>query len=137
MNPSAESSDPELLDLSGVRILVVEDAWQLRIAITSVLKALGADVSGPVATVADAQRLISERAPDAAFVDFNLRGGERADGLIEQLHELGIDVIVTTGYTEVPSLRRPPTAILHKPISEAALLGSLRPMVARKAQERS
>jgi hypothetical protein len=31
-------------------------------------------------------------------------------------------------------VRRHPVAILHKPVSEAALLGSLCPMVARKAQ---
>lgn len=132
MNVSNQSSDAEPPELSGVRILVVEDSWQLGIAITSLLKALGAEVSGPVATSADAQRLACERPPDVALVDFNLRGGERADDLIERLHELGIYVIVTTGYTELPSVRR--HAVLHKPISEAALLGSLRPMVALKAR---
>jgi hypothetical protein len=91
-------------------------------------------VSGPVATSADAERLAREQPPDAALVDFNLRGGELADGLIERLHELGIYIVVMTGYTELPGVPRQDVAILHKPISEAALLGSLRPMVARKAQ---
>ncbi len=136
MVPANEFSDLESSDLSGVRILVVEDSWQLGIAMASLLKALGAEVSGPVATSADAERLACEQAPDAALVDFNLRGGELADGLIERLHELGIYVVVTTGYTELPGAARHGFAILHKPISEVALLDSLRPMVERTTQAR-
>lgn len=127
-------SDAESLDLSGVRILVVEDSWQLAMALKSLLLALGAEVSGPVATSADALRLATEQPPDAALVDFNLRGGERADALIERLHEQGVYVIVTSGYAVLPVVPRHAAAILQKPISEMALLGSLRPVVARKAQ---
>jgi len=127
-------TDAESLDLSGVRILVVEDSWQLAMALKSLLLALGADVAGPVATSADALRLATEAPPDAALVDFNLRGGERADGLIERLHEQGIYVIVTSGYAVLPVVPRHAAAILQKPISEMALIGSLRPVVARKAQ---
>ena len=129
-----EYSDAESLDLSGVRILVVEDSWQLAMALKSLLQACGADVSGPVATSADAQRLVAEQMPDAALVDFNLRGGERADALIDRLHEQGVYVIVTSGYAVLPVVPRHAAAILQKPISEAALIGSLRPVVARKAQ---
>ncbi len=134
MDLSSETFDLEDPDLSGVRILVVEDSWQVAMAITRLLSALGAEVSGPVATSADAQRLVCEQPPDAALVDFNLRGGERADRLIERLHELEIYVIVTTGYAELPSVRRHAVAILHKPVSEAALIDSLRSMIAHKAQ---
>ena len=42
--------EPELVDLTGVRILVVEDSWHIGIALESLLRALGADVAGPVAT---------------------------------------------------------------------------------------
>ncbi len=134
MNPSSEPSDPDSLALAGMRILVVDDSWQLGIAMTSLLQAFGAEVSGPVATAADARRLACEQAPDAALVDFNLRGGELAHDLIRRLHELGIHVVVTTGYTELPGITGPAVAVLHKPISETALLGSLRPLAARKAQ---
>jgi CheY-like chemotaxis protein len=136
MNSSSmdEFSDAESLDLSGVRILVVEDSWQLAMALKSLLQACGADVSGPVATSADAQRLVAEQMPDAALVDFNLRGGERADGLIDKLHEQGIYVVVTSGYAVLPIVPRHAAAILQKPISEAQLLGSLRPVVERKAK---
>ena len=99
---SDEFSDAESLDLRGVRILVVEDSWQLAMALKSLLMALGAEVGGPVATPADALRLAAEQPPDAALVDFNLRGGERADVLIERLHEQGVYVIVTSGYAVLP-----------------------------------
>src|ERR1041385_8661213 len=118
MNLSNESSAPESLDLSALRILVVEDSWQLGMAMSSLLRAWGAEVSGPVATSADAQRLAREQPPDAALVDFKLRDGELADGLIDQLDELGIYVVVTTGYTQLPIVPRHAVAVLHKPVSE-------------------
>jgi len=125
----------ESLSLSGLRILVVEDSWPAGVALRRLLRALGAEVSGVAATAADAQRLASEAPPDAAIVDFNLRDGELADDLIERLHEQGIYVVVTTGYSELPRTPRHAVAVLHKPVSEATLLASLRPLVARKAQE--
>jgi DNA-binding response OmpR family regulator len=121
-------------DLTGIRILVVEDSWQIGIALKSLLEAWGAEVSGPAATSADAQRLASEQAPDAALVDFSLRGGERADGLIDRLHDQGVYVVVTSGYLVLPVMPRHAAAILQKPLSEGLLLDSLCQVVARKAQ---
>ena len=129
------ASDAESFDLGGLRILVVEDSWQLAIALKSLLLAYGAEVSGPAATARDAQRLAAEEAPDAALVDFNLRGGEQADALIDRLHEQGIYVIVTSGYAVLPVAPKNAAAILQKPISEARLLDSLRPVLARKAMQ--
>ena len=132
MDSLDQSSDT--LELSGMRILLVEDSWPAATALSRHLKALGAEVSGPVATSADALRLLSRHQPDAALVDFNLRGGELADALVEQLLAQGIHVVVVTGYTELPKAPRQAVDILHKPFSEAELLGSLRPAVARKAR---
>ena len=73
-----ESLGAELLDLTGVRILLVEDSWPVGVALKSLLRALGADVTGPAATTADAERLIAQRIPDVGIVDYNLRGGELA-----------------------------------------------------------
>src|SRR5262249_51748441 len=135
MDSFDQSSDLKSRNLSGVRILIVEDSWPAGVALRRLLRVLGAGGSGAVAASAAAQRLASEQPPDAAIVDFNLRGGELADGLVERLHEQGIHVVVTTGYTELPKPPRHAVAILHKPITTAALLGSLRPVVARKLQE--
>ena len=118
-------------ELKGARILLVEDSWHVGNAIKRLLRALGADVAGPAATIADAGRLIADRKPDVAIVDINLRG-ERANPLLDRLQEEGIPAIVITGYTEV-SLR-PGTvveAILQKPVSVEQFLAILRPIVAR------
>lgn len=123
----------ETLELKGLRILLVEDSWHLGIAMKNLLRAWGADVAGPIATVADAERMISEYAPDATVVDFNLRGGERALGLIDRLHDKGVRVVVTSGYTNLPLAPGKATAVLQKPINETQLLASLRSIAAHKA----
>ncbi len=117
------------LNLNGMRILLVEDSWHLGMATKSFLQACGADVAGPFATVADAEGAVSERAPDAALVDFNLRGGERAISLIDRLHDQGVLIIVTSGYSNLPIESGKVAAVLQKPISEAQLLESLRPLL--------
>jgi DNA-binding response OmpR family regulator len=58
-----------MIDLSGQRILVVEDSWHLGVALKSLLRSVGAEVVGPVATSADAERLVAEQVPDVAIVD--------------------------------------------------------------------
>jgi DNA-binding response OmpR family regulator len=122
----------ENLELQGVSILLVEDSWHLGKAMKTLLRVLGADVAGPAATTADAERLVAERTPDVALVDIHLREGEQTNGLIDRLHEQGIPVIVITGYA-VASL--PPCnadAILQKPVNHEQLLAILRPIIARK-----
>jgi len=125
----AGSSD----DLTGLDILLVEDSCEVGEATKDLLELLGADVAGPVATTAEAERLLSEHAPDVALVDFHLRGGERSDGLIARLRERGVPVIVISGsvFPPLPSVEA--VTILEKPVSEAQLLANLRPLLAQKA----
>ena len=118
------------VELNGLRILLVEDSWQVGMAMKSLLLSLGADVVGPAATTADAERLISARPPDVALVDVNIRDGELAYGLIDRLHSLGIRVVVISGYADVPLAQGKVAAILQKPVNEAQLLSSLRPTTA-------
>jgi CheY-like chemotaxis protein len=118
--------EAEEFDLQGVRILIVEDSWHLGISLKSHLRALGAEVMGPVATASDAERLISGLTPDVALVDFNLRGGELAHGLIDRLHNQGIRIVVISGYAEVPLAPGKVAATLQKPIAEEQLLAALR-----------
>jgi CheY-like chemotaxis protein len=58
----AGSSD----DLRGLEILLVEDSWSVGEAMKDLLELLGAVVVGPAATTAEAERLLSEHAPDVA-----------------------------------------------------------------------
>jgi DNA-binding NarL/FixJ family response regulator len=123
------------MDLKGVRVLLVEDAWHLGVAMKKLLGALGADVAGPAATAAEGERLLVEHAPDVALVDFHLRDGERADGLIDLLHDRGVHVVVTSGYSVVPLAPEKVAAILKKPVTQSQLLAALRPVVAKKSTQ--
>jgi DNA-binding NtrC family response regulator len=115
-----------------MRILLVEDSCQVGVALKDLLQMFGADVAGPVATTAEAERLISVHAPDVALVDVNLRGGEQAYDLIDKLHAQGVPVIVTSGYADLPLASQKVVAILEKPLSEELLLSTLRPLNAQR-----
>jgi len=119
--------------LKGARILLVEDSWHVGNAIKRLLHALGADVAGPAATIADAERLVAERIPDVALVDIHLRDGELAYGLIGRLYEQRIPVVVITGYTAVSLPSGKAEAILQKPVSVEKFLAALRPIIARQS----
>jgi DNA-binding NtrC family response regulator len=119
-----EARPPEL---NGVRVLIIEDSWDVGMGLKMLLEAWGADVVGPVATTDDAMRLVSERAPDVALVDINLRNGEKSYGLIDRLHEQGTRIVVMSGYADVSLAKGKAAAILQKPMQEELLLASLRP----------
>jgi DNA-binding NtrC family response regulator len=127
-----EPPRPGSLELQDVGILLVEDSWHVGKALKTLLHVLGADVAGPAATTADAERLVAARTPDVAIVDIHLRGGEKANDLIDRMHEQGIPVIVLTGYAVVSLAPGKVEAILQKPVSKEQLLAILRPIIARK-----
>ena len=130
---SSNAQDPpgaEASELKGLRILVVEDDWNLGTALKSLLQACGADVAGPVATTAEADRLLLEYTPDVAIVDIHLRGGELAYGLIDRLQDQRISVVVISGYSNLRPGKAP--VFLQKPIVEEQLLAHLRPMAVKK-----
>jgi DNA-binding NtrC family response regulator len=110
--------------LQGVRVLVVEDGWQVADALRPSLEKLGMLVAGPVATTEAARRLVRERAPDVALVDINLKG-EMAYTLMEWLHKRGIRVVVISGYPDLPQSLEKVTATLHKPFTATALQATL------------
>ena len=114
-------------DLDGLLVLVVEDSWQVGTGLKMLLEAWGAEVVGPVATTTDAVRVISERTPDVALVDINLRGGERSYELIDRLYDRGIRIVVISGYADVSPAQGKAAAILQKPMQDHLLLDSLRP----------
>src|SRR5215475_10260883 len=101
LSNAGHRSEADSSALRGLRVLLVEDSWHLAIGLSNLLQALGADVVGPAASAAEAERLISDPPPDAALIDFNLRGGERPHGLIGHLHHLGVRVIIISDYPDV------------------------------------
>ena len=129
---NAGDSDRASDDLRGLRILLVEDSWHVGKAMKKLLQLCGAEVAGPAASGAEAESLFAAQAPDLALVDFHLRDGELATGLIDRLHDRGVPVIVITGYAALPETPKNIVTILHKPVSVDLLLATLRPFTARK-----
>lgn len=113
-------------ELDGVRVLIVEDSWDVGTGLKMLLQTWGADPLGPAATMDDARCLVSELVPDVALVDINLRNGEQSYGLIDWLHDRGISVIVISGYPDVSLAKGKAAAILPKPVRHDLLLASLR-----------
>jgi CheY-like chemotaxis protein len=121
-------AEAETLRLRGVRVLIVEDAWQVAAALKAVLEDLRMEVLGPVATILEAERLTAAHMPEVAVIDVNLKG-EMAYGLISQLHDRGVPVIVVTGYAVLPRLTEKAAAILQKPFNGPELITALRQAV--------
>ena len=132
MTSSLVCDPPEAssLELEGLCVLIVEDSWDVGTGLKMLLEAWGADVAGPAATTADAMGMISDRTPDVALVDINLRDGEQSYCLINHLHDRGVRVVVISGYAEVSPAVGKAAVILQKPIREDVLLASIRPVTA-------
>jgi DNA-binding response OmpR family regulator len=114
--PEARGSDD---DLQGLEILLVEDTQIVADALKQHLALLGANVTGPAATTAEATKLMTERLPHVALVDFHLRG-EDSSCLIAQLRDEGVPVIMLSGSFEFPASVSPMgVTMVEKPISEA------------------
>lgn len=104
-----------MTSLSGRRILVVEDEALVAMLVEDALLDSGAQVLGPVATVAEALALLGREAPDAAVLDLNL-AGEPSTPVADALAAQKIPFVVATGYgadglppghAKVPVLAKP------------------------------
>jgi hypothetical protein len=111
--------------LAGKRVLVVAKALQ------SLLEEAGLVVSGPSASIADAERLVAEQVPQLAIVDLRLNG-EIAHDLINFLHDRGVSVVVVSGLVSKPPAKA--AAIVQKPFSEAVLIETLCSVVGRHSE---
>jgi CheY-like chemotaxis protein len=86
-------------DLTGRRILVIEDSPVLAPFTADILGELGCDVIGPAPNMAVARQLIEEKAIDAALMDVHIRG-ERVFPLCDLLESRGVPYILTSGYAD-------------------------------------
>ena len=86
--------------LRGRRILVVEDEYMMAEDLRRDLEKVGAEVVGPVPSVADALRLLArEEGLDGAVLDVNLRG-EKAYPVADALRQRGVPFVLATGYEQ-------------------------------------
>jgi CheY-like chemotaxis protein len=84
-------------NLSGRRILVVEDDLMIAMLIDDVLKEAGCDVVGPLPRLAPALQAASSERLDGALLDINL-AGELVSPVADRLIERGVPFLFLTGY---------------------------------------
>jgi CheY-like chemotaxis protein len=111
--------------LRNLHVLVVEDSWHVAHALKTLLEELEVSVAGPAATLDEAEHLLAAHTPDVAIVDINLKG-EMAYGLIDRLNDVGVRVVVISGYAVPQVAQAKVAAVLQKPFSAKSLLAILR-----------
>ena len=99
MSSHGSSIKPGKVDLTGKRILVVEDSPVLAPFTADILGELGCLVVGPAPNMAAARELIDGEQIDAALMDVHIRG-ERVFPLCELLDSKGVAFILTSGYAD-------------------------------------
>lgn len=83
--------------LKGLRILVAEDEFLVLMMLENMLRELGCQIVGPVATVDAALDAITRGGFDGALLDMNLHGG-RITPAVEVLVARGLPFLLCTGY---------------------------------------
>ncbi|MEX6506578.1 response regulator [Jiella sp. M17.18] len=112
--------------LEGRRMLVVEDEYMLADDMALDFKCFGAEISGPVPTIAEARALLDDDGPiDGAVLDINLNG-EMVYEFADLLNERGIPFLFATGYDRhsLPG-RFKGTLVCEKPVDAAQLAAGL------------
>lgn len=123
-------------DLTGRRVLVVEDETLIAVAVEKVLQGLGCVVVGPVGKLDAALQLARAAALDAAVLDVAIRGG-RTYAVADLLLVRGVPFVLASGYGgwALPeSLQGRPR--LTKPFTAQALEEQIRALVAGAARHR-
>jgi DNA-binding response OmpR family regulator len=123
-------------DVTGCRVLVVEDETLIAIEIESALEALECKVVGPTGKLDTALQLAIEEAFDVAILDVTVRGG-KIYPVAERLLARGIPFALASGSGDgaLPeALRNQPR--LMKPFTSAELEGQIRALCGRTAAAR-
>jgi CheY-like chemotaxis protein len=120
------------IDLTGLRVLVVEDEMMVSMLIEDMLDDLGCTVVGPAARLDEALALARSTEIDCAVLDVNL-GGQPIFPLADYLREKGAPFAFATGYGDA-GLREVDrgSPVLQKPFREtdlARVLGELKAVV--------
>jgi len=92
-----DSQAPQGHALDGKRILLIEDEYYIADDLTRILEAAGAEIVGPLSTLARANEALDEGQFDCALIDLNLHG-ESAASIADRLRRAGKSFAIATGY---------------------------------------
>lgn len=85
-------------DLTGRKVLVVEDDYYMASDTASALQGAGAEVLGPCPSESSTLRLLEGETPTHAVLDLNLGGGGPRFEIAQMLRQRGVPFIFLTGY---------------------------------------
>lgn len=119
-------ADGNSAPLAGQRILIVEDEMLLAMDLEGVLESWGAQILGPVPSIAKALDVLAEDRPDLATLDINL-SGESSRSLAGELKARDIPFVLISGYSDAVSdddtFKN--ASFVRKPYDERELLGAM------------
>ncbi len=123
---------PDRESLQGVRVLVVEDDFDVAEALRAVLADAGAEVIGPVSTVEAACELAKTEPLDAALLDIALSPGTSAPVARTLLYR-GCPFVFVTGFSNVEMLPEELRGhrVLLKPVDGRTLRTAIHALVHR------
>ena len=121
------------VDVSQLKILIVEDNVHFRTLIRSILIALGMTNLSEAEDGVEALEILSDQTPDLVILDWKMEGMDGVE-CVRQIRSLDganrfVPIIMVTGYTETSLMNQAHDAgvngFLGKPISPQSLLGRI------------
>jgi CheY-like chemotaxis protein len=113
-----------LKELTGKRILVVEDEAIIAEMVADMLLDLGACVIGPAFSLGTAEKLAEAGAIDGAVLDVNLRS-QRVDTVAAILRERTVPIVFATGNGDMIADLACDAPVLEKPYTQDKLGAAL------------
>jgi len=122
-------------DVSGVRVLVVEDEFIVSLTLKVQLEAMGCRVVGTVRDAAAAVRQAQELRPDVVLMDIGLSGGDGVEATQAIVAQIPTQVIVVTAYGDdriAQAIQAGARLALTKPVVEEQLARAIAEVTVRR-----
>lgn len=113
-------------DLSGTRVLVVEDEPLIAMHVEDVLTGLGCDVVGTASNTSQAMAILGAKPIDVAVLDINLGSNETSYPIADALEERRVPFVLLSGYSRAGQRTKDrDRPWLQKPVDESELSRAL------------